>query len=119
MGDLNLNRLSNQREGKLLKDIEDVYGLECLIKEPTRVTKNSSTLKDVILTNKPELFKKSGVFNPEISDHCMIYGLMIDKVSHHKSKITSFRSTKQLDTDKFKTDLDIQLLGTSQTSSLK
>ena len=46
----------------------------------TRVTKNSSTLIDVILTKNPGLFKKCGVFNPEISDHHMIYGLMGEKV---------------------------------------
>ena len=28
----------------ILCDIEEVYGLECLIKEPTRITENSSTL---------------------------------------------------------------------------
>lgn len=34
MGDLNLNRLdTNKREGKILKDLEDGFGLECLIKK--------------------------------------------------------------------------------------
>ena len=49
-GDLTLKRLSDQRESKILKDIEDIYGLECLIKDPTRITKNSSTFLDVLLT---------------------------------------------------------------------
>ena len=35
-----------KRERK--KNLEEVYGLECLIKEPTRITENSSTLLDVI-----------------------------------------------------------------------
>ena len=49
MGDLNLNRLdTNKREGKILKDLEDSFALECLIKSPTRITNSSSTLIDVI-----------------------------------------------------------------------
>ena len=44
MGDLNLNRLgSDQREGKILHDLEEENGLHCLIREPTRVTQNSTS----------------------------------------------------------------------------
>ena len=35
VGDLNLNRPdTNKREGKILKDLEDGFGLECLITSP-------------------------------------------------------------------------------------
>ena len=48
-GDLNLDRLKPQlREGKVLCDLEDVYGLSCLISKPTRITEKSHTLLDVI-----------------------------------------------------------------------
>ena len=60
-GDLNLNR-----EGKVLCDLEEVHGLECLVKKPTRVTNNSETLLDVILTNKQELFIECDVFDPQL-----------------------------------------------------
>ena len=37
--DLNLNRLrSYQREGKIMRDFEDVHGLKCLVTKPTRIT---------------------------------------------------------------------------------
>ena len=73
MGDLNLNRLdTNKREGKILKDLEDGFGLECLIKNPCRITNLSSTLIDVILSNRPDIFTKAGTYNPEISDHCVM-----------------------------------------------
>ena len=37
--DLNLNRLrSYQREGKIMRDFEDVRGLKCLVTKPTRIT---------------------------------------------------------------------------------
>ena len=48
-GNLNLDRLKPQlREGKVLCDLEDVYGLSCLISKPTRITEKSHTLLDVI-----------------------------------------------------------------------
>lgn len=46
--------------------------MECLITEATRITPTSETLLDVTLINKPEIFKVSGSFNPEINDHHLI-----------------------------------------------
>ena len=58
IGDLNMDRLNpDKAEGKLLRDLEEVHNLSCLITEPTRVTMHSQTLLDVLLTNTPELFK--------------------------------------------------------------
>ena len=106
MGDLNLNRLrSDEREGKILLDMEEIHGLKCLISEPTGVTQNHSSLLDVILTNKPELFRESGVYNPEVSDQCMIYGVVKEKAVQHKNKIVQVRSYKNLGEERFKEDL--------------
>ena len=64
-GHLNLNRLdTNKWGGKILKDLEDGFGLECLIANPTRITKLSSTLIDVILTKRPDIFTEGGTYNP-------------------------------------------------------
>ena len=53
MGDLNMDKLKvNGREAKLLRDIEEVFELTCLVTEPTRITDTSQTLLDVLLTNK-------------------------------------------------------------------
>ena len=108
MGDLNLDRLKpDRKEGKILIDLEEVHGLECIITEPTRVTTSSATLLDVILTNNCQLFRTSGVFNPEISDHCLIYGLMKEKIQQHRSKVVTFRSLKNLDSEEFSNDLSL------------
>ena len=105
-GDLNLDRLRPERtEGKILLSLEEVYGLECLIKDPTRITPTSETLLDVILTNKPELFKTSGVLNPEMSDHHLVYWIMKERVSQHERKVVTFRSTRTLDVEKLNEDL--------------
>ena len=94
-GDLNLDRPRLDRsEGKILRDLEEVNDLHCLINEPTRVTANSQRLIDVIFTNNPDLFKNCGVYNPEISDHSMIYGEMTEKVKKHTTKTLVHRQTK-------------------------
>ena len=51
----------------------DVYGLTNLIKVPTRVVVESSSLTDVILTNKPRSVLTSGVFDLGLIDHNLIY----------------------------------------------
>ena len=85
MGDLNLNRFdTNKRKGKILKDLEEGYDLGCLIISPTRITNLSSTLIDVLLTNWPDIFKKGGTCNPDISDHHLIYGLMKEKIIQYR-----------------------------------
>lgn len=105
-GDLNLNRLRpQQKEGRILRDLEEIHNLTCMITEPTRITPISETLIDVILTNNPELFCKSGAFNPEISDHHMIYGIMNENVHRYRPKVISFRSDKNTDLEKFNEDI--------------
>lgn len=54
-------------------DFMDVYGLTNLIEAPTRVVVESSSLTDVILTNKPRSVLTSGVFDLGLSDHNLIY----------------------------------------------
>lgn len=75
IGDLNcdLSRPDKgAKEGKTLMDLMDVYGLTNLIKVPTRVVVESSSLIDVILTNKPRSVLTSGVFDLGFSDHHLI-----------------------------------------------
>lgn len=41
MGDLNMDKLKvNEREAKLLRDIEEAFELKYLITEPTRITES-------------------------------------------------------------------------------
>ena len=79
IGDLNcdLSRPDKGvKEGKTLMDLMDVYGLTNLIKVPTRVLVESSSLTDVTLTNKPRSLLTSGVFDLGLSDHNLIYTVM-------------------------------------------
>ena len=105
-GHLNLNRLdTNKRGGKILKDLEDGFGLECLIANPTQITKLSSTLIDVILTKRPDIFTEGGTYNPQIGDHCLIHDLINEKVTHYKPKTIPCRNLKNTDFELLTDDL--------------
>jgi len=44
---------------------------------------HSSTLLDVILTTQPDFFRERGVYNPEISDHHMVYASLKERAVQH------------------------------------
>eukprot|EP00794_Sanderia_malayensis_P018501 gene18501-20356_t len=56
--------------------------------------------------NKPEYHKLSGLFDPGISDHCMIFSFMTKRTQTHKKKIITFRSKKNLNIEELLQDLD-------------
>lgn len=66
---------------------------------------NNQTLLDVILTNKPVLFTNSDVYDPGISDHAAVCGVMTTRVKYLPTKVISFRSFKNLHEEKFMFDL--------------
>ena len=76
-----------------------------MITAPTRITETSATLIDVILTNNPNILTKCGTHEPSISDHQLIYGFVSAADHKQKSKVVSFRSTKNLNIGKFNEDL--------------
>ena len=83
MGDTNINTQDHQSQGiNRLFEFCDIFGLQNLIKSSTCESKASSTLIDVILTNRVRSFRHSKTFEIGISDF-------------HKLVMTSFRSTYQ------------------------
>ena len=74
LGDLNCDMQSKDNANvKALLNITDIYGLEQLINEPTRITPTTSTLIDLIFTNRAENVYCSGVSHVAISDHSLVY----------------------------------------------
>jgi len=69
---------------KHLLELSESYQYTQLIKEPTRITNNSSTLIDLFLTNEPKKIASTGVMVLGISDHNLIYA--IKKLASEKSK---------------------------------
>ena len=110
IGDLNLDRLRpNRSEGKLIIDLESEQGFKCLIKEPTRIERKgattTSTLIDVLLTNRSDMFMQCGTYDTALSDHLLIYGLMKETVKRYQNKIITFRNYKNCDMEVFTNEL--------------
>ena len=116
LGDFNINLLQNGRyvfsnnknrlvstvetnNSGLLKKYKDFctcFGLNQLIVNPTRITCQSSSLIDHILTNTPNKVINSGVIELGLSDHQLIFcSRKISKIKYHSHKSTRSRSFKK------------------------
>ena len=89
-------------EGKLLMDLEVKQGFQCLITKPTwtRIEKRGTTITksliDVLLSNRPEVFRCSGNYYPCLSDHALIDEILKQKINPNNPKFITFRSYKNL-----------------------
>ena len=75
LGDLNCNMLPshNNSPKNELNSLCELHQLDQLISTPTRITSNTRTLIDIILTNRPHRILSSGVIHLSISDHSVCY----------------------------------------------
>ena len=71
LGDLNINYLKPSNHFNV-KTLLTIWGLEQLIKQATRITTDTSTLIDVILTNRQNNISSSHVIPISFSDHDLI-----------------------------------------------
>ena len=70
LGDFDIDY--NEIDNRDFKSLLNIFGLKQVIAEPTRTTETSSTLIDLIITNRPENITKKGVFLNSIADQDMI-----------------------------------------------
>jgi exonuclease III len=83
LGDLNINyKFDETLHENPIHLIENLFGLKQIIEQPTRVTKTSCTLIDVILTSCPQKHVYSGVQDISLSDHNITYTIL--DISHKK-----------------------------------
>ena len=75
LGDMNcdMKKKNSQWQAKQLFEIFHNNRCEQLIMEATRVTNNSSSLIDLIVTNNSQQIQSSGVLYVTLSDHYMVY----------------------------------------------
>ena len=71
IGDLNINYLNKDSHIQLKSNIT-LQGMKQIVKEPTRTTKDTQTLIDIILTNRPENLCSTNVILSSLSDHDII-----------------------------------------------
>ena len=92
-------------ECKQLKALFWTLYFKQLINEPTRITKDSDTLINLIATNNPQYISDSGVISTSLSDHEMVY--CVRKLNWKKapSQTKMFRSYANYNPAKFCEDL--------------
>ena len=73
--------------------------------KPTRVTKESETLIDVILTSKRNKFLCAGAYNPDISDHHLVYAVMRAACPKWTPRTTIRRNFKKFDSVQYNNDI--------------
>lgn len=108
LGDLNCDLLKatpDQPTKKLLSLLE-LYQLSQLIKEPTRITRTSSTLLDHFVTSNPEKITISGVVHTGVSDHSLIFAIRKINISPKiKATTIQIRNMKKFNEQHFLEDL--------------
>ena len=115
LGDLNCNLGAPilDHKSKILSGIADLYNLEQLIEEPTRITESTSTMIDLIFTNTPDNVACSGVSHVGISDHSLICAFRKlstgrSNVGHKTDKTITYRNSKNFDLGSFRADIGSQ-----------
>ena len=86
-GDLNCNLLSTETNitTKKLNDLMHNYQLKQHITAPTRITSNTQSLTDIIITKMDDTKSiDSGIIHLGISDHSLVY--ICRKVGNTKKK---------------------------------
>lgn len=71
MGDFNVNYENNQTHGEF-KSMMTQNGFKQIVKSATRITKDTSTLIDLIFTNRPSTVPTVSVVSTSLSDHDMV-----------------------------------------------
>ena len=108
MGDLNYNYTFDESlSGNPLHQIEVLYNMRQLITSPTRVTLTTSTLIDVLFTNAHNSHVMTGVYDTDLSDHCLIYTVFsksfVRKERAHKE--IKFRNYRNFSPEEFRKEL--------------
>ena len=104
MGDLNCDILKKplQSNTKRVILIHENFALQPLnVTESTRVSETSSSLIDLMLTNRIELIKSSGVIDIGLSDHSMNFIVWGNSPTHATPRVFHYRKFQDVDVDAF------------------
>lgn len=104
MGDLNFDYLCDSSP---IHFIETTYEMKQLIELPTRVTPDSSTLLDVILSSCPTDHSSTQVMDIALSDHYLISTelRLTSAIDRGRHRLVTFRDFKNFDGASFLCDL--------------
>ena len=97
---------SESENGKHLRRILRSCGFKNIINSPTRITANSKSLIDLVITSQPSKIQISGSINLGISDHHLIFTVFKVARCNPKPKVISTRNYKSLDIKQLRCDFD-------------
>ena len=118
IGDLNLNTKS--KNNSYYSDLCDTFDLTNLIKANTCFKASNQTSIDIILTNQPRSFQKSGVITTGLSDcHKMILTFFRSYFSRLPPKTITYRSFRYFETKDFLYKLENKLCTTACNGGVK
>ena len=103
--DMYENRDESRFPDTRLVDFCNRFCLSNRIDNPTRVTKTSKSLIDVLLTSHAECYATSGSLHFGLSDHDLIFTVQKNKNSRPKPRLIEFRSRKNFNLPDFLADL--------------
>jgi hypothetical protein len=104
LGDYNINLLKQDKHlpTKHFLDTLLTYGFYPLINRPTRITTNSTTLIDNILTNVHDVNIRSGIWIADISDHLPVFTILPNKTCKSPTKVKIRKQHNLENVEKFK-----------------
>ena len=102
LGDLNSDLITKGYEGRRLLRILGSLDLYNVIKDPTRTTVTTSTLLDLMITTDVSKIMSSGTFDPGLSDHCLIYGIIRLQRKRTAPKYISAKNYRQVNVETLK-----------------
>ena len=100
-GDVNCDLLVKNPKGDALLSFCASVNATQLIDKPTRVTKSSRSLLDVLIVSNPNQVKTKGVLELTISDHYLVHATLDLKVPTLAPRFITTRSFKRYKADLF------------------
>ena len=104
LGDMNADYLQQSKD-KNIKRIISTNDLKQVIEKPTRVTKDSSTLIDIIATSHEQNILKTITYANSISDHYLVGMIMKKNNRKFKSRTIYTRNYAKYNEANYKSDL--------------
>ena len=111
LGDLNCDFLKKNPVTSHMSSFMNMYNLDQLVTKPTRITPNSKTLIDVILSTDCSICVDTDVVHHSFSDHSLVHTTVLSnpkkKGSKNVNHVTkTFRSFKNFNVHNFVKDLN-------------
>nr|CAI5845041.1 unnamed protein product [Callosobruchus analis] len=115
MGDLNVDLMRHNSKTELLEDMLDAFSLSQLVKKPTRVTKTSASLLDIICVTNFDLSvgAVTHIDMHETTDHQLVCVKLKTTIPKVAERYKIFRDFSSFNLEMF--DRDMRMLNWQQT----